>query len=68
VQHERTPPFTDREIRILRGMIDEHEYEQARRKFLGNITRGGLDAGKLIGATLASVLVILQILILVRGH
>lgn len=29
------PPLTDRELRIIRGMIDEFEFRSARRRVLG---------------------------------
>jgi hypothetical protein len=34
------PPLSDRELRILRGVIDEHEYRAARDRFLGESWRG----------------------------
>lgn len=35
------PPLTDRELRILRGVIDEHLYRESRARFLGESWREG---------------------------
>lgn len=52
------PPLTDRELRIVRGMLDEHEYEMRR----GAARRHFWTAGRVWFAFLLGiVLVVLQI-------
>lgn len=33
--YDRQPPLTDRELRILRGMLDDHEFRRRQREFWG---------------------------------
>lgn len=41
------PPLNDRELRILRGMLDEYEFDRKRRaRFLGQLS--GLERGVLV--------------------
>ncbi len=60
------PPLTDRELVIVRGLIDDHEYERARNRFLGESWRGSrafflVVAGILLfGLQVASLLVALR--------
>lgn len=35
------PPLNDRELRVVRGLIDDHLYDEARNRFLGESFRGG---------------------------
>ena len=50
------PPLTDRELRILRGVIDEHLYREARGRFLGESWREG-----------RAILVVVAGVVLARG-
>ena len=54
------PPLTDRELRIVRGMLDEHEYDMRR----GAARRHFWTAGRVWFAfVLGLVLVVLQIVV-----
>jgi hypothetical protein len=60
-------PLTDREIRILRGMIDDHEFRRVRRRVFGEWWRDGrIVAAALAGGVLLT-LEVLQIVVTFRG-
>lgn len=61
-------PLNEREVRILRGMIDEYENARLRRRFIRGLVEDGLGIGRALGGIIAAILVALQIWILIRGH
>ena len=61
---DRERPLDDHELRIVRGMIDEHEYERNRRRFLGEVFG---DARTVILTLVALGQGVADVLIL-RGH
>lgn len=54
----REQPLTDRELRIVRGMMDEYEYRRARGRVLGEWYK---DARLLIASVTAAVILGLQV-------
>lgn len=58
------PPLSDRELRILRGMLDEYEYERRRRsEFLSHLS----VVEKMIVAV-AAVVPTLDVILRLTGH
>ncbi len=51
------PPLTDRELRIIRGMIDEYDYRLTRRHQLGVVVG---DVRVLIAIVAGILLIVLQ--------
>ena len=63
------PPLTDRELRILRGMLDEHEMRRIRRTILGEWWRDGKVVAAVLGAAVLVTLEVVQIVVALRsGH
>ena len=56
--HQLEPPLNDRELRIVRGMIDEHEYNRVRNRFLSDAWR---DSRAVFAVFAGVVLALLQI-------
>ena len=62
------PPLTERELKILRGMIDDHETRRIRRSLLGEWWRDGKVIAAVFGGLILVTLEVLQIYVTLRGH
>jgi hypothetical protein len=62
------PPLTERELRIVRGMIDEHEVRRIRRTVFGEWWRDGKVLAAVVGGCLLATLEVVQIVVALRGH
>lgn len=62
------PPLTERELTILRGMIDDHETRRIRRGMFGEWWRDGKVIAAICGGAILVTLEVLQILVTLRGH
>lgn len=62
------PPLTDRELRIVRGMIDEHLYRQARSKFLGESWRDSRAVLAVLGAGVLFGVQVVTLIVAIRGN
>ena len=51
------PPLTDRELRILRGMLDDHEWKRRQRLHWGTVFG---DARIIVGVLGAFMLIVMQ--------
>jgi hypothetical protein len=60
-------PLTDREIVILRGMIDDHEYRLVRRRMFGKWWRDGRIVAAVTGGAVLITLELVQIVVALRG-
>jgi hypothetical protein len=58
------PPLTQRELMILRGMIDEHEFAQMRGRYFRGLWR---DSRVVVAALVGGVLIVLQLVTLWLG-
>lgn len=62
------PPLTDRELRIVRGMIDEYEVRRIRRGMFGEWWRDGKVVAAVLGGGILITLEVLQIVVMLRGR
>jgi len=65
------PPLTERELRIVRGMIDDHEVRRIRRGIFGEWWRDGRVIAAVLAGAVLIALEVLQILVLLAqraGH
>lgn len=53
--YERQQPLSDRELRVLRGMMDEYEYERTKRR----IFQGWLGDARLVLAALGAIMLLI---------
>jgi hypothetical protein len=60
-------PLDERELRIVRGMIDDHEMRRIRRGIFGEWWRDGRVLFALLGGILLVTLQVLQVVVLL-GH
>ncbi len=60
------PPLTDRELVIVRGLIDDHEYERARNRFLGESWRGSRAVFLVIAGVLLFGLQVVTLIVSMR--
>lgn len=64
------PPLNDRELRVVRGMIDDHLYQEARNRFLGESFRGSRAVVLAIAGILLFGLQVVTLILALRhgGH
>lgn len=62
------PPLTERELTILRGMIDDHETRRIRRSMFGEWWRDGKVLVGALGFLILVTLELLQIYAAWGGH
>jgi hypothetical protein len=65
---DREAPLTDRELKILRGMLEEYSYRLRRRKALGDVFS---DVRIGVGVTAALMVVAMQaaeLFLILTGH
>jgi hypothetical protein len=60
-------PLTDRELVILRGMIDDHEYRLVRRRMFGRWWRDGRVVTAVVAGGVLIALELIQIAVALRG-
>ena len=65
---ERRLPFTEDELAVLRGMIDEYEYARKRRLLASQRFKSGrLVLLSILGVTLYALQIVVAI-VAIRGH
>lgn len=61
------PPLTDRELKVLRGMLDEYQYSRSRRHVFAELWDDARGFAKFIAATSIVVLNIVTVVLLLSG-
>lgn len=61
------PPLTDRERRIIRGLIDDHEYRRVKRQVLGEWWKDSRLVVAVLGGAILLILEVVQIVVALHG-